>query len=77
MNRLLERLGYIPRSKLIRILAQRLADLKRSADESEFAEEYGMSASYQDQASAVKWIARCLCMGYEVYTEARKLYEFE
>ncbi len=77
MNRLLERLGYISRSKLIRILAQRLADLKRSAAESEAAGEYGMSASYQDQASAVRWIARCLCVGYEVHTEAQKLYEFE
>ena len=77
IHRLLRKLNLFHRSQLIRILAQRLADLQRMADESELSDAPGMSASYLDQASSVLWIARCLNIHYEVREEARKYYEFD
>ena len=77
IHRLLRKLNLFHRSQLIRILAQRLADLQRMADESELSDAPGMSASYLDQASGVLWIARCLNIHYEVREEARKYHEFD
>ena len=77
IHRLLRKLNLFHQSQLIRILAQRLADLQRMADESELSDAPGMSASYLDQASGVLWIARYLNINYEAREESQKYYEFD